>query len=180
MQRSMILGALGAVAMLMGCAADADPTSETLLEVDVERVTGEVLYYAPEISEVPFAATELAEWNLTTADAIPIRIEVFETTAVAWYAPEGEAIIGRDTIMALWSVTHVTPIDGRVEGGSDGNSTDTGVAVVFTGNGDLGRDFVIVGPTNVEKTLIDFADRVGSFDEAQAIEELGAYHPGCI
>ncbi len=181
--RFVVLALTGA--LLFACTTDVGEVG-TRLVVDEARVTSDLLYMLPEVSQVPFTTLELEEQGVDQSQAIPIRIEVFETTAVAWFAPEGEARIGRDWIVALWSVERMPISDETYSEGAPevsvpvSNYVDADNAALDGRlNYDIGLSRV-VGPTAAEATIIEFADRLGTPDELAALEELVTAHPGCL
>ena len=180
--RLVVLALVGALAV--ACGADVGEVG-TRLVVDEARVTSEVLYMLPEISQVPFTALELEEQGIDRSQAIPIRIEIFENTSVAWFAPDGEARIGRDWIVALWSVER-TPIsdDTYAEGTPEVNvpaSNYIGGAATLDSRPNYDIELTqVVGLSAAESRIIEFVDRLGSPDELAALEELVTAHPGCL
>lgn len=191
MRTRTMLSVLGVVAMLSACSGDVSDTGATLRQVDVEAMTSQTLYMALDLSEIPMTAAQLEAHGIAQDDAIPVRVEVFEHIAVAWFAPDGEAIIGRDTIMALWevvSITAVTPIADRTASNESYvvNEPDEGTvdAVIDVGlanelpAGD--REITELQPSPAHQALLDFADRLGTPDELPMLEELVTYHPGCL
>lgn len=169
--------------LMVACGADVGEHG-TRLVVDESRVTSELLYMLPDISEVPFTAGELQDQGIDANEAIPVRVEVFETTAVAWFAPDGEARIGSDWIIALWSVERV-PVSNETARGEIGTVRDPGRVV------DTSDVTVDVRPNyDVQLTdlpehagaiaIIDFLDRLGTPAELEFFEEIITHHPGCL
>lgn len=181
-QKLMILAA--AAALLAACGADVGEAG-TRLVVDEAVVTGEVLYVLPDVSQVPFTAHELEVLGIDESEAIPVRVEVFEDIAVAWFAPDGEARIGRDWIVALWRVQR-TPVDGELAGSEAPTVSPSGTVsgeVDPTTIVDMGDTYEIeLRPevqNSAEMTIIEFWDRLGTPDEISMLEELYQHHPGC-
>ncbi len=172
-------------ALLAACGADVGEAG-TRLSVDSELVTGEVLYVLPDVSEVPFTARELEQLGIHEAEAIPVRVEILEDIAVAWFAPDGEARIGRDWIVALWRV-HRAPLQGELAGASAPPVNQPGLvqddaAIGGLGDGFEPRDIELLHPDLVgapESVIIEFWDRLGTPEELSMLEELYAHHPGC-
>lgn len=177
---------LGLVAALLAaCGADVGEAG-TRLVVDEDLMTSEVLYVLPDVSTVPFTARELEVLGIDEAEAIPVRVEIFEDISVAWFAPDGEARIGRDWIVALWRVHHgsATPISGELEGSEPPTVNATagsyaGEAAVLDNGGTYDIEMRPELQTGAESTIIEFWDRLGTPDELQMLEELYAHHPGC-
>lgn len=173
------------LAMLVGaCAADTDTTStsDLLAEVDEATVTNQVLY-VHDVSPVPLTAADLASFGVDTADAIPVRVEIFEGVAVAWFAPEGEGIIDRDFIVGLWDVVdRSTPTAGETAPADPApTNAPTGMVVgTYTVARVLGEE-TEVGElrTAAEVALIDWFNRAGTVDELRLMRLLVEHHPGC-
>ena len=131
--------------------------------------------------------TELAAQGIEVDATIPIRVELIENYAVAWFAPDGEPIISRDTIVAIWTVVQ-RPQAGRLEGGSDApiaepddNTIDTVINTDAYVTLPEGRTIVTeFGVTGAEQTILDFLDRLGTPHEIPALAQLETYHPGCL
>lgn len=181
-----------AAALLAACGADVGEAGARLV-VDEDLMTSEVLYVLPDVSTVPFTARELDGLGIDEAEAIPVRVEIFEDIAVAWFAPDGEARIGRDWIVALWSVErgrverasseapNATPIVGEVEAG-EAPTVNPSLSADVEAPAAAGTYDIELRPelqTAAEATIIEFWDRLGTPDELQMLEELYAHHPGC-
>ena len=173
-------------ALVAACGADVGEHG-TRLVVDEARVPSEVLYMLPDVSQVPFTAAELAAQGTDVSEAIPVRVELFDGVAVAWFAPDGVARIGGDWIVALWAVERVHVSDD-VRGGDapETRAPGVGTATTYEGSGDVRENrqsFDI--QLNVTEhpgalAIIDFLDRLGTPAERILLEELITYHPGCL
>ena len=181
-----MLAAMAAVGMMAGCASDVGDESAHLVRVDAGAMMGQQLFMVPELSAVPLTRVELEAQGVDEAEAIPVRVEIFESIAVAWFAPGGEALIGRDMIVALW---RVQPIAGEVASDAPYDVTEPPAlveSVAFVQDSSNATNEV--DPSQVTATpydavadrIIDFFDRAGTPDELAIIEELGGYHPGCL
>jgi len=186
-----MLAAMAAVGLLAGCASDVGERGAGLHRVDQAAMMSQVLYVAPDVSDVPLTAVELEEQGLDPVEAVPVRVEIFENIAVAWFAPDGQALIGREFIVSLWRVVEREPIAGEVAPGEEYDVTEPpsadGVAYLRPDEGAY-ASAADVDPEQVEPTPYDFAaeaiieffDRAGTPEELAIIEELGGYHPGCL
>lgn len=180
--RLVVLALAGA--LIAACGADIGEVG-TRLVVDEAQVTSDLLYMLPEVSQVPFTALELEEQGIDRSQAIPIRVEIFESIAVAWFAPEGEARIGRDWIVALWNMERV-PVSDETYSSGEPEVNVPGTTYVDADaalDRRLGYDIElsqIVGVSAAEATIIEFLDRLGTPDELAAIQELVSAHPGCL
>ena len=185
MRTRTILSTLGALALLAGCSADVADTGAPLRQVDVDAMTSQTLYIATE-SALPLTVEDLAARGIAEDEAIPVRVEIFETTAVAWYAPAGEPVVSRDTIIALWQVVGRTEIANPTADPADQPVQEPAYVVDLVSDLDYQPDFPGSGVEQVDTTsgaeaaILDFMDRLGSPDEIPMIAELGTYHPGCL
>ncbi len=182
---SALLWALG----LWGCAGDVGGSDSLLRAVDEDAMTSQVLYMAPDVSAVPLTASQLEAQGVDQRLATPVRIEIFDDMAVAWHAPEGQAIIARDSIVAVWDVVQRREISGELS-----EAPGLGTSVITPGSTDVVVDLdetptidvdlanlgaQEIGPTPAEQTIIDFLDRLGSDLEQFYIARIVFYHPGC-
>lgn len=180
-----LLSLFACFALLVGCSADVSDSGSALHEVDVELITTQTLYVVPDML-VPLTAEEAEGYD----DAIPVRVELLENTAVAWYAPEGEAVVSRETIIALWSVVDRTEINDTLAAGEEpglvqtpGTSEAASLPSVLPEyEGALvDSDLTVTNPrSSAEIAILDFLDRLGSPEELPMMRELGGAHPGCI
>ncbi|MGE0786092.1 MAG: hypothetical protein AB7S26_10415 [Sandaracinaceae bacterium] len=184
--------------LLTACGADIGERGTSLV-VDEGFVTGEVLYVLPDVSQVPFTAREIQALGFDESQAIPVRVEIFEDIAVAWFAPDGNARIGREWIVALWRVQRTTMsrtiADGLVQSGepsivaapSTSNATsnaasnghDATAAVLAEGVDGYDIELRTETQSAAEVTVIEFRDRLGTPEELSMLEELYLHHPGC-
>lgn len=179
----LVILALAGV-LMSSCGAPVGEVG-TRLVVDEVQVTSDVLYMLPEISQVPFTALELTEQEIDPSQAIPIRVEIFESIAVAWFAPDGEARIGRDWIVALWTVERIPVSDETYSDGEPTVSVPTSNYIDADAILDRRSSYDIelnqvVRPSAAETTILEFLDRLGSPEELAAIQELVSAHPGCL
>ncbi|MFK7987452.1 MAG: hypothetical protein AB8I08_15630 [Sandaracinaceae bacterium] len=180
-----LLSLFACFALLAGCSSDVSDTGSALHEVDVELITSQTLYVVPDML-VPLTAEEAEGYE----DAIPVRVELLENTAVAWYAPEGEAIVSRETIIALWGVVERTPINDTLAAGEEPsvvltpgtNEAASLPSLLPEYEGVLvDSELTVTNPRNsAETAILDFLDRLGSPEELPMMRELGGAHPGCI
>ncbi|HJL15519.1 MAG TPA: hypothetical protein RMH99_07690 [Sandaracinaceae bacterium LLY-WYZ-13_1] len=181
--------------MLAGCASDVSDSGAPLTRVDRDAMMSQLLYLAPEHAARPLTASELEDRGVDRREAVPVRVEVFEDIAVAWFAPDGEAIIGRDTIVSLWYVVepeNVETIANEVEGGGGYDVTEPptvdatdyvldGPVTTTATTTEIEREQLEVTPYDpTRERIIEFFDRVGTPEELLIVEELGGYHPGCL
>ncbi len=173
-----------ALAGVLAAACGADVGEHgTRLVIDEAQVTSDVLYMLPDVSQVPFTAIELEEQGIDASEAIPVRVEVFDSMAVAWFAPDGEARIGGDWIIALWSVERV-PVSGETAADTPEVRQPGEAFEAADVNVDTRPDYDI----QVEQVpnhagavaIVDFLDRLGTPAELDLVEELIAFHPGCL
>jgi len=169
--------------LLVACGADVGEHGTTLV-IDEAQVTSDVLYMMPDVSQVPFSAIELEEQGIDPSAAIPVRVEVFESTAVAWFAPDGQARVGGDWIIALWSVERVPVSDETASGiAPDVRRPDETIETAEP-NADSRPGYDIQLDQVPEHAgavaIIDFLDRLGTPAELDLVEELISYHPGCL
>lgn len=178
-----MLATMAAVGLLAGCATEVGDGSEALVRVDADAMMAQQLFMVPELSAMPLTRGELDAEGVDETSAIPVRVEIFEDIAVAWFAPDGAALIGREFIVALW---RVVPIAGEV---APGEVTDVTVPPTLTTSLTYVREEIAeVDPEQVTTSpyqdaadrIIEFYDRAGTPDEAIMIRELGGYHPGCL
>lgn len=185
---AVLASALG----MWGCAGDVGDAGGMLRAVDEGAMTSQVLYMVPDVSAIPLTAAQLDEEGIDVTLATPVRVEIFDEVAVAWFAPDGEAIVSRSSIVAMWQVVNRQPTAGEVanDPGASGTvytpPTDVLIAT-FEGQTTTNETRLVDGveeqvavTTPVEQTIIDFFDRVGTPEEAIFIEWLSTYHPGCI
>lgn len=182
MVRNIILALAGALAV--ACGADVGEHG-TRLVVDESQVTSEVLYMLPDVSQVPFTAAELTAQGIDRAEAIPVRVEVFEGVAVAWFAPEGVARIGGDWIIALWAVDRVAVSDETFTGDAPETSRPGGGFYEGSDVNVEARPSYDIQLNGVPEhagaiAIIDFLDRLGTPAELALVEELITHHPGCL
>jgi hypothetical protein len=170
--------------MLAACGADVGDSGSALRLVNEDAITSQVLYMLPEVSQVPYTALEMEERGLDTQAAIPIRVEVYDEVAVAWFAPGGEALVGRDHIVALWQVLDRTPIVDEVDPGSApslvGPTPFIEVDFDLAEQPDVDQELTTVPTSAAAQAIIDFWDRAGTPDEIWMLGVLANSHPGCI
>ena len=185
MRTRTILSTLGVLALLAGCSADVADTGAPLRQVDVDAMTSQTLYVVSD-SALPLTAADLVERGVAQEEAIPVRVEILDTTAVAWYAPAGEPVVSRDTIIALWQVVGRTEIANPTAGTDDQPTREPSYVVDLVSDLDYQPDFPgddfeqVDTTTSAEAAILDFIDRLGSPEEIPMIAELGTYHPGCL
>ncbi len=191
--------ALATALGLLGCMGDISESNlagdvsqtEFLRAVDEDAMTSQVLYMVPDVSPVPLTAAQLEELAIDATLATPVRVEIFDEVAVAWFAPAGEAVISRNSIVAMWTVLQRTPIAGELEAGPPTVASDieprATTMLIETEQPNSTENRLIEGisaqtrVTNpVEQTIIDFFDLVGTPEEMLIIAILSGYHPGCI
>ena len=121
--RAMALLIVGALSWA-GCAAEgtADPIDgDGSLLVEKANYEGRVLYLDPTAVDLPVTLAEVRD----PAVAVPVELRFHDAWAVAWYAPNGQGLVGdAGAVMAVWPlVEHVRPIEGEVSGGGTGSTT---------------------------------------------------------
>ncbi len=178
MRRITMLTTTLAVA-LGGCAAtDTGSTGAGLTAVDVEALTSEIHYLAPQISVAPLTLEEIGD----PADGTAVGFGVHGDFLVAWAAPNGVPRIGDvDAIRGAWEIQSRTPLaDDTTSSDGEGGGT------VLTPDdpGSLARvaelEPLLEGEqprleAEFEHFLIDWW-----FDDPRAWIEFWAGHPGCI
>jgi hypothetical protein len=178
----LTIGMMGLVAALVGCAAEVGPATAGLAAADVDALTTQTLYLVDGVDR-PLTLAEVEEGQR----AIPVRVEVFENSAAAWYAPNDEAIISRDTLLALWEVYDT------VEGATPTNGvlSDVGTPVVVdSARTEEEPSFEVPGQDaeiDVEvrsapglAILTDFEDRLLDPEMARLMRDVLSGHPGCL
>lgn len=181
-----LVSALG----LSACMGDVGDAGSSLRAVDEGAMTSQTLYMVPDVSAIPLTALELEQEGIDVSAATPVRVEIFDDVAVAWFAPAGEAIISRSSIVAMWRVVERQPIAGELEGGEPGVSSYTQpvttVTLVIDSTPTTTEEQLADGIDTqvttrpIEQTIIDFLDRVGTPEEMWYVGRLIGYHPGCI
>lgn len=172
--------------MVAACGAEVGDVGSSLTMVDMDTMTAQDLYMASDVSLTPLTEAQLAARGLEPSEAIPVRVEIFEEVAVAWFAPNGEAQIGRDSIVALWEVVDRHPISNETEAGTTPDLVhENGViesSIVLADQTSLDvqqTDLTPLHPGAVQ-VIIDFADRVGTEQAYRLMERLSNSHPGCL
>lgn len=181
MIRNTMLALAGA--LVVACGADVGEHG-TRLVIDEAQVTSELLYMMPDVSQVPFTARELTAQGIDPAEAIPVRVEVYDNTAVAWFAPDGVARIGRDWIIALWQAERVPVSDETWTGDAPetnrpGNGYYEGSDINVEARPSYDIQLNGVPESAGAIAIIDFLDRLGTPAELELYEELIQRHPGC-
>lgn len=184
LQLILAIVALGATA----CAADVTSSETGLVAaVDEGAVTGQLLYMH-DVSAMPLTAEDLTELGIDESDALPVRVEILDGVAVAWFAPEGEALYGQENIVALWEVLDraepqdVTPIYNETH---PNDPSPTVVPHRVTGTyhpeAEIGveQDVGTLPMNPVGEAIIDWYNKVGSPDELQYLQLLQTQHTGC-
>lgn len=170
--------------MLAACGADVGGTGSALRLVNEDAITSQVLYMLPDASQVPYTALELEEQGIDIQAAIPVRVEVYDEVAVAWFAPAGEALVGRDHIVALWQVLDRTQIVNEVDPTSApevvGSTPFIDVDFDLEEQPDVDQELTTVPGNSAAQAIIDFWDRAGTPDEIWMLGVLSNSHPGCI
>jgi hypothetical protein len=180
-------GILFAALSLIGCAADVGDRSASLRRIDESAMISQVLYVVPS-SEVPLTAAQLDEQNVERTLAIPVRVEIFDDVAVAWYAPDGVALIGRDNVIALWQVVQREYIDDELAPEEVVEAQDPTVELAgatldnaVTAPGTFASEIEITDwEQPIEDTIIHFVDQIGSYEEAWMMAQVAEGHPGCL
>ncbi len=178
-----ILVALAAL-LASACSADVTSSEGLLAEVDEATVTDQLLYMH-DMSPVPMTVNDLEALGVDPANAIPVRVEIFDTIAVAWFAPEGEAIIDRDYIVALWEVVdRGTPL--RDETFSPEQPTpviNPGEIVVgqYNVQAELGLDLEVgqIDQGAAGVAIINWHNKAGTQEELRMMRLLQTHHTGC-
>lgn len=173
-------------ASLSACGNDVGDSSGLLRRVDADGIQSQQLYFVRDVSAAPLTADQLATLDADlAATAVPIRVELIENIAVAWFAPGGEAVIGRDTLVAAWDVVDLS--DAEVQSGELRPGQIGGISPnTPAGNVDLDEVTVdySVGQTGdleipAATIIIDFFDRLGSAEDLRIIQMINRAHPGC-
>lgn len=175
----VVLALVGAAA----CSADVGDRGDTLRAIDEQAMTSQLLYLLPDVSPFPMTAVDLDASGEDAATAIPVRVEVFEDLAVAWFAPAGIARVDRQGIVALWRVENRTPIAGELENNAETGVVNPGIAPIFVGDRLSSADMLetqTIPLDGVEQTILDFFDILNTQEEVAALIRLGGYHPGCL
>lgn len=188
---TVLLSVLGAMFATLGCAGDIGDQGALLRGVDEGAMTSQVLYMVPELSAIPLTASELEAEGIDASTATPVRIEVFDEVAVAWFAPEGVPVIDRNSIVAIWSVVQRQTIAGELEPGTE-ISVNTpqetpSVAQIQPGATPSSTPYItnarvdldLAPYAQVGQTIIDFFDRIGTPEDIEYFAIIAGYHPGC-
>jgi hypothetical protein len=193
MRKSIVIAVLFAAISLIGCSSDVGEHGSLLLRVNEQEMTSQVLYFAPDVSPVPLTEIDAQEMGVELTLATPVRVEIYDEVAVAWYAPEGEALIGRDHIAALWRVVDRTEIDGELRPGEVPEIEQPTAPVeqpysnlqIPSFATPLGTDLQdtsdvavtdIVGPS----AIINFINTLATEEEIELMQGLEGAHPGCL
>ena len=184
MRKNLKNGLLVALALVgaAACSADVGDRGDTLRAIDEQAMTSQLLYLLPDVSPFPMNAADLAASGEDTTSAIPIRVEVFDDIAVAWFAPGGAARVNRQGIVALWRVENRTPIAGELENNPETGVVNPGIAPIFVGD-QLSSEAIVtqtIPVDEVQQTILDFFDILNTQEEVGALIRLGLYHPGCL
>ena len=170
--------------LFSACTADVGTGAAELTLVDPDVMTSQQLYLATDVSSIPMTQEQLLELGIDEVDTIPVRVEIFDTVAVAWFAPDGEAQIGRDFIVALWPVEGRTPISGETRPGEDPGVTQPNGVIAAPGTS-IETEASIAEPQltlddGITAVIMDFYDRVGTPEMWLLLQELQGAHPGCL
>lgn len=170
-------------ALMAACSADVADSGGYLRAVDEDAMTSQTLYMVPEASVYPMTAAALEAEGLAETDAIPVRVEILDDVAVAWFAPAGEAVISVDSIVALWRVVDRQPIAGEVTPGERPEVIEAlpyvEAEVTLTLDADETHEVQTVDPGGAAATIVDFYDRLGTPEEWWMLNVLRNHHPGC-
>ncbi len=178
-----------ALSGLTACSADVGERGDTLRAVDEQAMVSQLLYMRLDVSPFPMTAADLEASGEDATLAVPIRVEVFDEIAVAWFAPGGVARVNRSGIIAVWRVENRTPTGGELDNDAEIGLVVPGGVDIFLGDpltanpsiarpeanqtSDLPREVVV-------RAIIDFFDILNTQDEARIIATIGGYHPGCL
>lgn len=169
--------------LMAACSADVADTGGHLRAVDEDAMTSQLLYMVPEASVYPMTEAALIDQGLDVAEAIPVRVEIFDEVAVAWFAPDGVPVISQDAIVALWQVVDRVPVEGAVApddrpevvGSTPYIQLDVNIE---TESAEIAEQ-TPVGHEGARAAILDFFDRVGTPEEWWMLGVLQGHHPGC-
>lgn len=196
MQRAAAVRVVMSVAVLcgmaaMGCSAGGTTGSSEALVEQVDRATleSQLLYYDPVVSARPLTAEQLGD----TTGAVPVRVEILDTVAVAWLAPNGVARFDRGSIVAVYPLvtptddgfTDITPITDTTHattvpratspsGGIGGTGGLTGSGPGVSGGPEIALPGLTAGLT---ATFLKWQQLISQ--NPNLSHEIGSYHPGC-
>lgn len=186
MMRKTLGNALVIVLALTGlaaCSADVGSGSDTLRAVDEAAMTSQLLYMTPEASPFPMTAAELSATGADPSVAIPVRVEIFDDIAAAWFAPGGVARVNRDGLVAVWRVEQRTPTAGELEGsGAEVGVVEPSDVRIYLDEPTqwVSEETAEVPHETVRQTILDFFDILIGEEEVATLARLGEYHPGCL
>lgn len=172
------------VALLSACTQQIDVEENHAELVDTAELSSQLLYLDLAVSPRPMTADEVGDARFAT----PIRIEFFRGWAIAWWAPEGEAVRGTpENALAAWEIEYAQPLEGRVDN-SGGGSTQVAnpEAPASVTNQQIGISTGVSIGSDVGIDRYDFVDQL-PFAKIQwlreRVEEWRAlpptFHPGC-
>jgi len=175
---------------VVACSADVGERTDTLRVVDEQAMISQLLYLQFDLSPFPMTAADLEESGDATL-AVPVRVEIFDDIAVAWFAPAGVAQVDRDGLMAVWRVEHRTPTAGEVDNNAEIGVVAPGDTPLFvieaanelptSTNGPTPDEQLYALPSNLAgEAILNFENLLTTAEEAIAINQTSLYHPGCI
>ena len=147
---------------------------------------GADLFYLRGVSDLPLTAAQVADLGNVGVDAVPVKVEIYDDVAVAFFAPNGVAQANRAGIVALWAVVDPHPIDGTSGALRPGdvwtvNTPDVAGTATLPIQSTPTTITETVNTTNyVGVRLVDFFNRLGDADELLLLQRLNAAHPGCL
>ncbi len=172
------------------CSADVADRTDTLRAVDEDAITSQLLYMQLDRSPFPMTAADLQASGEDVTEAVPVRIEIFDDIAVAWFAPGGVAQVDRDGLMAAWWVENRTPTAGEVDDNAEFGVVTPGDTPIFVVDSAVTTEAstdptpdenLYALPSNLTaETILDFEDLLTNAEEALAMAAIAGYHPGCL
>ncbi|MBN4049488.1 hypothetical protein JYT86_00350 [bacterium AH-315-N03] len=178
------------LALVGACTADVGERTDTLRAIDEQAMTSQLLFLRPDISPFPMTSLELEESGTDVTLAIPIRVEVFEELAVAWFAPGGVARVTRDGVIAVWEVENYVPLSGELNNNAEVGLVVAGDAPVFLYDPREASSSVPRAPSeqitgleassNLRDTILDFYNILTNDRQATIFAQIGGFHPGCL
>ncbi|MGE0786961.1 MAG: hypothetical protein AB7S26_14910 [Sandaracinaceae bacterium] len=172
------------MAALLATACSADVTgsgTELIAAVDEDAVTTQLLYMH-DIAALPLTESDLVDLGIDVADATPVRVEVYDGVAAAFFAPDGVALYGRDNIVALWDVLDRQTIADETHnpGSTPVVNPNIGTVGQYNLQDEIGiRPDVVATPDTTGATIINWYNRVGGAEELRLLQRLERGHPGC-
>lgn len=172
---------LAAALLLGGCMTGTGPDDSRapLEKVQKADYDGDVLWLEPGADRPVF---ESRLDDVETAN--PVRVEFYEDLAVAWYAPEGEALYGHQNIMGLWRIWDHTsdpqPLSDDVAPDDETTRYEPSLPELVPEEDEPQFDTTDVTVSSLPYAILDWRNRFGEPVQDELIQTLYTRHPGCL